>query len=36
LVRDGNTCLLRELLADTGSDHNISATVFAECHSMYR
>lgn len=35
-VREGNTYLLRELLADLGSGHNVVATVFAECHSMYR
>jgi L-fuconolactonase len=28
--------LLPELLADTGSGHNISRTVFIECGSMYR
>ncbi len=35
-VREGNTYLLPELLADLGSGHNLVATVFAECHSMYR
>ena len=35
-VRDGNTYLLPELLADLNSGHNIRATVFEECHSMYR
>ncbi len=35
-VRPDNTYLLAELLADLGSGHNIVATVFAECHSMYR
>jgi L-fuconolactonase len=28
--------LLKELLADTGSGHNIAQTVFIECGSMYR
>src|SRR5262249_10996667 len=28
--------LLDELLADVRSGHNVVATVFAECHSMYR
>jgi predicted TIM-barrel fold metal-dependent hydrolase len=28
--------LLDELLADTGSGHNIAATVYLECRSMYR
>ncbi len=28
--------LLHELLADTGSGHNVRATVFIECSSMYR
>ena len=28
--------LLHELLADTGSGHNVRATVFVECASMYR
>jgi L-fuconolactonase len=35
-VRDGNTYLLPELLADLNAGHNIRATVFEECHSMYR
>ncbi len=35
-VRDGNVYLLPELLADIGSGHNVVATVFEECHSMYR
>jgi L-fuconolactonase len=34
-VRDGNVYLLPELLADLGSGHNVIATVFEECHSMY-
>src|SRR5437660_11625078 len=28
--------LLDELLADTGSGHNITATVYIDCRSMYR
>ena len=35
-IRDGNTYLLPELLADVYSGHNVIATVFEECHSMYR
>jgi L-fuconolactonase len=35
-VRDGNVYLLDELLADAGSGHNVIATVFEECRSMYR
>jgi L-fuconolactonase len=35
-VRDDNTYLLTELLADLKSGHRIAATVFEECHSMYR
>ena len=35
-IRDGNTYLLPELLADVNSGHNVMATVFEECHSMYR
>jgi predicted TIM-barrel fold metal-dependent hydrolase len=35
-VREGNPYLLPELLADLASGHNVTATVFAECHSMYR
>lgn len=34
--RGGNRYLLDELLADTGSGHNIVSTVFIECLSMYR
>lgn len=34
--RDGSRYLLDELLADTQSGHNIVATVFVECGSMYR
>ncbi len=32
----GSRYLLDELLADTGSGHNIASTVFVECMSMYR
>lgn len=35
-VRNGYTYLLPELATDLASGHNIVATVFAECHSMYR
>lgn len=35
-LRSGYTYLMPELAADLGSGHNIAATVFAECHSMYR
>ncbi|MFT6582951.1 MAG: putative TIM-barrel fold metal-dependent hydrolase [Alphaproteobacteria bacterium] len=35
-LRNGYTYLMPELAADMGSGHNIAATVFAECHSMYR
>ena len=35
-VRDGNTYLLSELLADLGSGHAVRSTVFEECRSMYR
>ena len=34
--RDGWTYLLPELLADLNTGHNIIATVFEECRSMYR
>ena len=34
--RDGHRYLLDQLLADTGSGHNITQTVFIECASMYR
>ena len=34
--RGGWTYLLPELLADLNSGHNIVATVFEECRSMYR
>jgi predicted TIM-barrel fold metal-dependent hydrolase len=32
----GYRYLLHDLLADLGTGHNVVATVFAECHSMYR
>ena len=35
-VRDGNVYLMPELLEDIASGHNVVATVFEECHSMYR
>src|SRR5271167_566296 len=35
-TRPGNVYLFPELLADVNSGHNIRATVFEECHSMYR
>ncbi|XOV82842.1 MAG: amidohydrolase family protein [bacterium] len=35
-LRGGYTYLLPELAADLASGHKIVATVFAECHSMYR
>jgi len=35
-VRDGNTYLLEQLLSDLNSGHAVRATVFEECHSMYR
>ena len=35
-LRGGHTYLLDELLADLGTGHNVVATVFEECHSMYR
>jgi L-fuconolactonase len=35
-MRDGNVYLMPELLTDIASGHNIIATVFEECHSMYR
>lgn len=35
-VRDGNTYLLAELLADLNSAHAIQATVFEECHAVHR
>ena len=35
-MREPPPYLLREYLADIDSGHNVVATVFAECHSMYR
>src|SRR5579862_9764412 len=35
-LRDGHVYLLDELLADLNTGHNVVATVFEECHSMYR
>lgn len=35
-MRPESPYLLRELLADLATGHNVVATVFAECHSMYR
>jgi len=35
-IADVQRYLLEELLSDTGSGHNIRATVFLECHAMYR
>jgi L-fuconolactonase len=35
-LRSGYTYLMPELAADLACGHNIVATVFAECHSMYR
>ncbi len=35
-LRNGHTYLMPELAADLASGHNVVATVFAECHSMYR
>jgi predicted TIM-barrel fold metal-dependent hydrolase len=34
--RPGHRFLIDQLLADTGSGHNITETVFIECGSMYR
>lgn len=34
--RPGNRYLLKELLADTGTGHNVVATLFVECRAMYR
>ena len=34
--RPGWRYLLPELLADTGSGHNVVATVFVQCRAMYR
>ena len=35
-LRSGYTYLLPEFAADVSSGHNVIASVFAECHSMYR
>lgn len=35
-LRNGYTYLLPEFALDLASGHNVVATVFAECHSMYR
>jgi hypothetical protein len=35
-LRNGHRYLLDELLADINTGHNVVATVFEECHSMYR
>jgi L-fuconolactonase len=35
-MREGNVYLLPELLTDLAGGHNVIATVFEECHSMYR
>ena len=35
-LRNGYLYLLPELAADMASGHNVVATVYAECHSMYR
>jgi len=35
-LRNGYTYLIPDLAADLASGHNIVATVYAECHSMYR
>lgn len=34
--REGHQYYLSELLADTSTGHNIVATIFVECHAMYR
>ncbi len=34
--RPGNRYLFQDLLADTGSGHNVVATCFEECREMYR
>jgi predicted TIM-barrel fold metal-dependent hydrolase len=36
VVRRSPRYLLHDLLADTGSGHNVRATVFVECGAMYR
>ena len=35
-VREGERYLLEEFLADCSSGHNIAASVFLQCHAMYR
>jgi len=35
-LRNGYSYLMPEFAADLGSGHKVVATVFAECHSMYR
>jgi len=35
-IADARRYLLHDLLADTGSGHNVVATVFVECGAMYR
>jgi predicted TIM-barrel fold metal-dependent hydrolase len=35
-VRDGNLYVFDDLMRDLASGHNVVATVFEECHSMYR
>ena len=35
-LREGYSYLMPELATDLASGHNIVATVYAECHSMYR
>jgi predicted TIM-barrel fold metal-dependent hydrolase len=35
-VRNGYSYLMPELASDLASGHNVVATVYAECHSMYR
>jgi predicted TIM-barrel fold metal-dependent hydrolase len=35
-LRNGYTYMMPELAVDLASGHNVAATVFAECHSMYR
>src|SRR5438874_4871191 len=34
--RAGNDYMFHDLLADTQTGHNITGTVFVDCHSMYR
>ena len=34
--RPDHRYLLRDLIADTSSGHNVVATVFLQCHAMYR